>query len=192
MHAAVNHIQIQRGKMSETINIFRDSVVPAFRQQQGSNGAILLTDANTDKAIAIAFWESEADAAAVITSKWYQGQVAKLTGVIAEPPVRDVYEIIAQENKGESTNAQVNYRQVPPERMDEAIRTYLDSTLPAVREARGFKGALILADRNASKMIAIALFETAADISARAPTPFVDSVTGGPPVREVYQVSVEV
>ena len=66
MHAAVNHCQIQPGKMNEAIAIFRDSVVPAASQQQGNRGAILLTDPNTDKAIAIALWESEADAAAVI------------------------------------------------------------------------------------------------------------------------------
>ena len=80
-------------------------------------------------------------------------------------------------------HASVNYRQVPPERMDEAIRTYRDSTLPEVRSHQGFKGALILADRNASKIIAIALWETEADLKARTPTTFVDAVAGGPPVR---------
>ena len=88
--------------------------------------------------------------------------------------------------------ASVNYRQVPPERMDEAIRTYRDLTLPAVRSQQGFKGALILADRNASKTIAIALWETEADMRARTPTAYVDAISGGPPVREVYEVSAEV
>ena len=86
-------------------------------------------------------------------------------------------------------HAGVNYRHVPPGRMDEAIRTYRDSTLPEVRSHQGFKGALILADRNASKTIAIALWETEADLKARTPTTFVDAVAGGPPVREVYEVS---
>ena len=86
-------------------------------------------------------------------------------------------------------HAGVNYRHVPPGRMDEAIRTYRDSTLPEVRSHQGFKGALILADRNASKIIAIALWETEADLKARTPPTFVDAVAGGPPVREVYEVS---
>ena len=84
-------------------------------------------------------------------------------------------------------HAGVNYRQVPPERMEEAIRTYRDSTLPAVRIESGFKGALILADRNASKIIAISLWETEADLRARTPTTFVDPIAGAPPVREVYE-----
>ena len=57
-------------------------------------------------------------------------------------------------------HAGVNYRQIPPERMDEALRTYRESTLPEVRTQQGFKGALILADRNVSKIIGIGLFET--------------------------------
>ena len=55
MHAAVNLTQIQPGKMNEAIAIFRDTVVPAASQQQGNRGAILLTDAVTNKGISITF-----------------------------------------------------------------------------------------------------------------------------------------
>ena len=93
MHAALNFTQIQPGKMNEAIAIFRDSVIPAVSQQQGSRGSILLTDPNTNKAIAVALWDTEADAAAVVTSGWRQEQIDKLASVIAEPPVREVYEV---------------------------------------------------------------------------------------------------
>ena len=93
MHAAVIYFQIQPGKTEEAIAIFRDSVVPAARQQQGHRRATLLTDPNTDKAIAIGLWETEADAVAVNTSGWYQVQVAKFASVFAGPPVREVYEV---------------------------------------------------------------------------------------------------
>ena len=53
MNAGVNHNQVQPGKMDEVIRMYRDSVVPAASQQQGNRGAILLTDPNTNKAIAI-------------------------------------------------------------------------------------------------------------------------------------------
>ncbi len=96
MHAGVNHVQIQPGKMNEAIAIFRDSVIPAVSQQQGSRGSILLTDPNTNKAIAVALWDTEADAAAIVTSGLYQEQVAKLASVIAEPPVREGYEVSLQ------------------------------------------------------------------------------------------------
>ena len=86
-------------------------------------------------------------------------------------------------------HAGVNYRQIPPERMDEAIQTYRDSTLPEAQTHSGFKGGLILADRNASKIIAIGLFETEANLRTRTPSTAVDPIAGGPPVREFYEVS---
>ena len=93
MHARVTYVQVQPGKMNEAIAIFRDSVIPAASQQQGNKGGILLTDPSTDKAIAVGLWETEADAAATITSGWYQEEVAKFASVFAEPPVREVYEV---------------------------------------------------------------------------------------------------
>ena len=93
MHAAVIYFQIQPGKTDEAIAIFRDSAVPAAAQQQGHRRATLLSDPGTDKAIAIGLWETEADAAAVETSGWYQVQVAKFASVFAAPPVREVYEV---------------------------------------------------------------------------------------------------
>jgi len=56
-----------------------------------------LTDLNTNKAIAVTLWDTEADANADATDAWRQEQVAKLASVIAEPPVREVYEVSVRE-----------------------------------------------------------------------------------------------
>ena len=97
MHAALNFNQIQPDRMNEAIAIYRDSVAPSVSQQQGNKGSILLTDPNTNKVIAVALWDAEADAAAVVTSGWRQEQIDKLASVIAEPPVREVYEVSVRE-----------------------------------------------------------------------------------------------
>jgi heme-degrading monooxygenase HmoA len=83
-----------------------------------------------------------------------------------------------------------NNRQIPPDRMDEALQIYKDSTLPANKSQQGFKGGLILADRSAGKIITIGLWETEGDLQGRTLTNFVDHIDGGPPIREVYKVSV--
>jgi hypothetical protein len=83
-----------------------------------------------------------------------------------------------------------NQREIPPERMDEALQIYKDSTLPANKSQQGFKGGLILADRSAGKIITIGLWETEDDLRGRTLTNFVDHIDGEPPVREVYEVSV--
>ena len=89
-------------------------------------------------------------------------------------------------------HARVNYRQIPPDRMDEAIRIYREVTGPSRREQKGFKGAYVLTNRSTGKLIAIALWETEADMMASVPAGDVDAITGEPPVRETYEVSVEV
>ena len=89
-------------------------------------------------------------------------------------------------------HARVNYRQIPPGKMDEAIRIYRDVTGPSRRALKGSKGGYILTNRDTGKLIAIALWETEADMLAATPAGDVDVITGEPPVRETYEVSVEI
>ena len=96
MHARVSTVQIQPGKTDEAINIYRDSVVPAAKQQKGSKGMLLLTDASTGKGISIALWETEADMKAGEASGYYQEQIAKFASVFAAPPVMEHYEVSVQ------------------------------------------------------------------------------------------------
>lgn len=94
MHAGVNYVQVQPGKMDEAVSIWQNFVSPAARLQKGFRGALMLTDHSTSKAIVIGLWETEADVPATNEpAGYYQEQVAKFAGVIAGPPVRDVYEV---------------------------------------------------------------------------------------------------
>jgi heme-degrading monooxygenase HmoA len=93
MHARVVTSQLQPGKKVEWISIIRDSIVPALRQQKGFKGFVMLADTDSDKSIAYSMWETEADLKASETSGFYQEQVAKLRGVLAAPPVREIYEL---------------------------------------------------------------------------------------------------
>jgi heme-degrading monooxygenase HmoA len=80
-------------KPDEWIAILRDSIVPAAKQQQGFKGFVVLADPNTDKGIAYSIWATEADLKATEASRFYQEQMAKLMGVFAMPPVRELYEL---------------------------------------------------------------------------------------------------
>jgi len=88
--------------------------------------------------------------------------------------------------------------QILPGKMDEAIRIYQDSVVPAAKEQKGYKAHYLLTDRNSNKGISIALWETEADMMATKTSGhylqqlarFKD-VFAAPPVREDYEVSVE-
>lgn len=87
--------------------------------------------------------------------------------------------------------ARLNYRQVPLNRMDDVIKLYQDTTVPSISSRKGFKGAFVLTDRSSGKLIAMALWETEADMQASVPPDDADAITGEPPRREEYEVSVQ-
>ena len=93
MHARVVSNQIQPGKMDEWLAIVRDSVVPELKEQDGFQGFVALIDRERDKSIGYSMWTSAADLAVSETSGNYQQQIAKLSSVLAGPPVREVYEV---------------------------------------------------------------------------------------------------
>lgn len=62
----------------------------------GRISTFVLTDPETDEDYYIGLWETEDDAGAFESSGNYQEQIARLGGVLAEPPVRKVYEVSIQ------------------------------------------------------------------------------------------------
>ncbi len=93
MFARVTIGQFPPAKMDEATGIYRDSVVPAAKQQKGFNGLYVLGDRKTGKGLTIALWETEADMLAGENSGYYQQQVAKFKDLFSAPPVREAYEV---------------------------------------------------------------------------------------------------
>ena len=96
MFSQVVRANIQPGKMDEGIALFRDSVLPAVRGQSGLQSVRLLVDREGNKIIGISFWDSEADVAGLMSSGFYQEQVAKFAAVFAGPPEREAYEVAVE------------------------------------------------------------------------------------------------
>jgi heme-degrading monooxygenase HmoA len=98
MYARVTFVQIVPGKLDEAVERYRDTVVPAAKQQKGCRGAYLLTltDRSAGKGISMTLWETEADMIAGENSGYYQGQLAKFKDVFGAPPVREAYEVSVQ------------------------------------------------------------------------------------------------
>jgi len=55
-------------------------------------GGRLLVDRAGTKILAVSFWDSEADAAGLMSSGPYQEQVAKFAALFAGPPEHEVYD----------------------------------------------------------------------------------------------------
>ena len=93
MYARVSITQGQPGQTDEVIRIYRDSVVPAAKQQKGFKGLYLLGDRKTGKGLTISLWDTEADMTASETSGYYQQQVAKFKDIVSGPTVWEAYEV---------------------------------------------------------------------------------------------------
>ncbi len=92
--------------------------------------------------------------------------------------------------------ARVHFMNMQPEKRDEVTQFIRETVLPSARDWQGFKGYLALLEPNTGKGIAIALWETEADVSASAPSnqglvaEAMNFLTSAP-VTEVYEVVVQ-
>lgn len=85
--------------MSETIQLYKDSVVPSAQSQNGYRGIYLLSDFKAGKSISISLWDSEEDAIANEQSGYYQEQVDKFKEFYTATPVREGYVVSVQEQR---------------------------------------------------------------------------------------------
>ena len=97
MYARVTTIQFQQGKFEEGMQIARESVEPAVRQQSGLKSFLALRDSSTGKAMLISIFETESAAKAGASSGFVQEQTAKLAALLAGAPSVEFYEVAAQE-----------------------------------------------------------------------------------------------
>ena len=92
MFARLTDLQFQPDFVEQGFAIVRDSIVPTIKQQHGFNGLLLLRDPTTSSASGLSLWESQADMDATATGN-YQVQIAKVSSLIAGPPVRRIWEV---------------------------------------------------------------------------------------------------
>jgi heme-degrading monooxygenase HmoA len=83
-------------------------------------------------------------------------------------------------------------------RVDEATHIFKDTILPVLKEQKGFKGQLLLTQRDTGKAISINLWETEGDLTAFETSPLYRELMGkmgeilvGPPAGERFEVSIQ-
>ncbi len=94
--------------------------------------------------------------------------------------------------------ARLTIVQVKIDKLDETIKIYEESVIPAAKSQRGFRGIYLLTDRKTGKGVSIALWDSEEDAIANEQSgyyqeqlsKFKDFFTA-PPVREGYEVSLQ-
>ena len=95
-------------------------------------------------------------------------------------------------------HARVVSMEILPMDIEEAARIYQDLVVPAAKEERGFRGALLLTDPYTGEGVSISLWESEDDLHASEASGFyhrkldqLDALFISTPVRKHYEVSVQ-
>jgi hypothetical protein len=93
--ATIAEIDFLRMGLEEAVDLFRDSVVAALREQDGYEGCLVLVSPQ-GQALALTFWRDEASADAGVSGgrSFYAEQVAKFVTIYRSPPGRETYNVV--------------------------------------------------------------------------------------------------
>lgn len=92
MYARVTFVQVAPDDVDESVRLFDESVIPAARQEEGFQGAMLLVRENGE-AMAIDLADTLEHLQANERSGFYQSQVAKFRDRIVGHPRREIFRV---------------------------------------------------------------------------------------------------
>jgi heme-degrading monooxygenase HmoA len=89
----IAEIDSVRTSVDAAVERYRESVLPALRDQDGYDGCYVLVTPE-GKALALTFWDSEEHADAGLASGFYDEQVRKFVTFFQAPPGRETYRVV--------------------------------------------------------------------------------------------------
>lgn len=94
--------------------------------------------------------------------------------------------------------ARLTIIQIKKHRIDEALKLYEESVVPAAKSQRGFQGLYMLTDRETGKGISITLWDSEEDALDNEKSRYYQEQVAkfitfytAPPIREGYEVSIQ-
>jgi heme-degrading monooxygenase HmoA len=155
-------------KLDDLITLVR-SAPESIGQLEGYQGTILLANRSSGAAVAATYWES-ADAMHASEAA-AEGARATVTSNLAGFQVKDIdrLEFVLQVRvapPSANTFVRVNDSQVVPAKLAVLTDFMRQQVIPAVKVKPGFRAALMLANRQSGRVLAISVWETAADREA--------------------------
>jgi len=94
--------------------------------------------------------------------------------------------------------ARLTIVQVKSDKLDETIKIYQESVIPAAKLQKGYRRGYLLTDRKTGKGVAITLWDSEEDAIANEQSGYYQEQVGkfkdfftAPPVREGYEVSLQ-
>src|SRR5579871_5140050 len=154
--------------MDEALQVYRESILPALKQQPGFNGVIALMSHPTDAAPSITLWETEADLQTGATSGHLQDQLAKVAPYLASAPAVETFEAgIWEVMPGTAAQyARVITFQLQHAAIDAFVQAARTRVLPEGKQQPGVSGVIVLTNAALNRALPVTLWERQADLEA--------------------------
>jgi heme-degrading monooxygenase HmoA len=93
MFARVTTLYIRKDLIDKAIELAKESIVPAAKQQEGFISFTTLVDRECGKGYVITLWESKENIEANEESQYYQQQLMKLMVTFTADPMKETFEV---------------------------------------------------------------------------------------------------
>ncbi len=103
VRATEAEIDVVRLNPADAVEVFKQAVVPALREQEGYEGCYVLLS-EEGKVLVLSFWESNEAARATRLSGFYAEQISRLSEFVVyrQEPGREAYDIVVAETPHEA------------------------------------------------------------------------------------------
>lgn len=103
VRATEAEIDVVRTNPADAIAVFRESVIPALREEEGYEGCYVLLS-EEGKLLVLSFWTSDESARATRLSGFYQSQIEKFSDLVIfrQAPGREAYDVVIAETPQEA------------------------------------------------------------------------------------------
>ena len=92
MFARITTLRFRPETDEQGFELVAHSIAPTIKEQHGFKGLLLLRDSSTGSATTVTLWESEVDMEVTARGN-YPVQLAKISGLLAGAPTRQIYEV---------------------------------------------------------------------------------------------------
>ncbi len=98
MYARITNTKHDPYRIDEAIEIVRQRVLPAAKQQKGYHGYIMLVERSTGKTLTITLWEGEEELTMTgENSGYYRDAISQVVPLLTSEPFVEDYEVVIQE-----------------------------------------------------------------------------------------------
>jgi heme-degrading monooxygenase HmoA len=93
MHARITSGSIRPEKIEETVNTFRDKLIPRAKTQEGFKDIFFLIDSKTNKFHIISLWDSEENMLAGESTMFLFKQLSSIVPHFAAKPITERFQV---------------------------------------------------------------------------------------------------